>query len=136
MSRRSDSQPLLTFVVAVEAATGLALMAAPSLFTMILLGAALNETATVVARTAGAGLIGLAISCWPNRETGVRLTAPYSGMLVYNVLATLVLAEFATVTAGAGKILWAALIFHVILSGLLALARLGLRTGGRAEVSV
>ena len=55
----------LTFAAVAEAATGLALLIAPSLVVQLLLGEQLTGVAIPVARVAGIALIGLAIACWP-----------------------------------------------------------------------
>ena len=59
-----------------EAATGLALLVAPSLVGELLLGQETTGVAIVVARVAGIALIALAVACWPG--------PPVLGMLVYS----------------------------------------------------
>ena len=56
---------LLTFVAVIEAATGLALIIAPSLVGRLLLGAESTGVAIPVARVLGIALIGLGVTCWP-----------------------------------------------------------------------
>ena len=74
----------LTFAAVAEAATGLALLIAPSLVVQLLLGEQLTGVAIPVARVAGIVLIGLGIACWPG--------PPLTGMLTYSALITLYLA--------------------------------------------
>ena len=58
-----------------EAATGVALMIAPSLVGKLLLGAELAGVAIPVGRVAGIALTALSIACWPG--------TPLIGMLTY-----------------------------------------------------
>ena len=55
----------LAFAAIGEAATGLALLIAPSLVGQLLLGEQLSGVAMPVARVAGIALIALGIACWP-----------------------------------------------------------------------
>jgi hypothetical protein len=71
----------LTFAAVAEAATGLALLIAPSLVVQLLLGEQLAGVAIPIARVAGMALIGLGIACWPG--------PPLVGMLTYSALVTL-----------------------------------------------
>ncbi len=50
---------------AIEAATGVALIAVPDLVARLLLGTELSGSGIAVARVAGFGLLTLAIACWP-----------------------------------------------------------------------
>lgn len=75
----------LAFAAISEAATGLALLIAPSLVGQLLLGEQLSGVATPVARIAGIALIALGIACWPGWP-------PLPGMLIYNGAITLYLA--------------------------------------------
>jgi hypothetical protein len=67
----------LAFAAISEAATGLALLIAPSLVGQLLLGEQLSGVATPVARVAGIALIALGIACWPGWPT-------LPGMLIYS----------------------------------------------------
>ena len=68
-----------------EAATGVVLMADPSLVARLLLGAELSGVAVAVGRVAGIGLLSLGLACWPGKET----TRPALGaMATYNLLVT------------------------------------------------
>ena len=74
---------LLTLAAVIEAATGLALIVAPSLVGRLLLGAEGTGVAIPVARVLGIALIALGVACWP----GPALL----GMLTYGALVTLYL---------------------------------------------
>ena len=71
---------LLDLAAVLEAATGLALIVAPSLTGRLLLGAEGNGVAIPIARVLGIALIALGVACWP----GPALL----GMLTYGALVT------------------------------------------------
>ena len=56
---------VLTLAAVAEAATGFALVMAPSLVGQLFLGEQLTGVAIPVARVAGIALIALGIACWP-----------------------------------------------------------------------
>lgn len=93
-----------------EAATGLALVVAPSTVGRLLLGEELTGAATLVARVAGIALVGLGIACWPGKA---RL-----GMLTYGAAVAVYLA-YVGITDTGGVLLWPAVALHAILSALL-----------------
>jgi hypothetical protein len=109
----------LTIAAISEAATGLALLVAPSLVGQMLLGQELAGVALPVARVAGIALIALGIACWPG--------PPLAGMLVYSVLVTVYLAYLGFVGGLAGVLLWPAVALHVILTAMLALSGRAMR---------
>ncbi|MFK4497468.1 hypothetical protein ABIF86_001759 [Bradyrhizobium japonicum] len=102
----------LAFAAISEAATGLALLIAPSLFGQLLLGEELSGVATPVARVAGIALIALGIACWPGWP-------PLPGMLIYNGAITLYLAYLGFAGGSSGVLLWPAVVLHLILTTLL-----------------
>lgn len=77
-SRARGSKPIA------EAATGLALLLAPSLVGRLLLGEEFVGVAVAVARVADIALIGLGVACWPG--------PPIVGMLIYGAAVALYLA--------------------------------------------
>ncbi len=108
---------VLIFAAIAEAATGLALLLAPSLVGQLLLGEGLTGIALPVARVAGIALIGLGIACWPG--------PPLLGMLIYSAVVALYLAYLGFVDGLTGILLWPAVVMHVILTVLLGHAALG-----------
>jgi hypothetical protein len=106
----------LTFTAVAEAATGLALVIAPSLVGQLLLGEQLAGAAIPVARVAGIALIALGIACWPG--------PPLVGMLTYSASVTLYLAYLGFAGGSTGVLLWPAVALHVVLTVLLGRARL------------
>jgi len=113
----------LTFAAAAEAATGLALLIAPTLVGQLLLGEAPTGIAVPVARVAGIALIALGIACWPG--------PPLVGMLSYSALVTLYLGYIGIADGLAGALLWPAVTLHFILTALLAREAAQLRPSSR-----
>jgi hypothetical protein len=103
---------VLIFAAIAEAATGLALLAAPSPVAELLLGGQLAGISIAVARVAGIALIALGIACWPG--------PPLIGMLTYGVLVTLGLAWLGLAGGPTGVLLWPVVGLHLILTVLLA----------------
>jgi hypothetical protein len=104
----------LVFAAVAEAATGLALLVAPSLVGQLLLGQEFSGVTLAVARVAGIALIALGVACWP--------ATPLAGMLVYSATIALYLAYLAVAEGLAGILLWPASVLHLILSILLGRA--------------
>jgi hypothetical protein len=105
---------VLVFAAVGEAATGLALLMAPSLTGQLLLGTGLTGVAATVARVAGIALIALGVACWPG--------TPLVGMLSYSAAVTLYLAYVGLSGSPTGILLWPAVVLHVILTALLTRA--------------
>jgi hypothetical protein len=97
-----------------EAATGVALLLVPSLVGQLLFGVELTGIAIPVARVAGIALIALGVACWPG--------PPRVGMLIYSAAVTLYLAYVGFAGGLTGILLWPAVVLHMILTALLALA--------------
>ncbi len=110
---------LLKLTAIIEAATGLGLMAVPSVVARLLLGSPLDTSAAVMlARVAGAALLALGVACWLARDdTQSRATRGLIvAMLMYNLIATAVLA-FAGIGLGLhGVALWPAVILHAAMA--------------------
>jgi len=103
---------LLSVTAILEAITGFALVAAPSLFVSIMLGSPLDvPVEMIIARIAGTALFSLAIACWLSRNNE-GASGVVKAMLLYNavVAALLVYAGLATGLTGIG--LWPAVLLH------------------------
>lgn len=99
-----------------EIVTGMALLLAPSFVASLLLGEGLDGVALPVARVAGIALIGLGIACWPG--------PPSLGMLTYSTAVAAYLAYLGFDGGATGRLLWPAVLIHVILTALLSRAAL------------
>ena len=104
---------LLALAAVAEAATGVALLIVPSLVCRLLFGAELTGVSIPMARVTGIALLGLGIACWPNWTA-------LCGMLTYSALTTLYLAYLGIATEFNGILLWPAVLFHAVLTLLLA----------------
>ena len=102
---------VLVLAAVSEAATGVAVLIAPSIVGKLLFGAELTGVAVNMGRVAGIALIGLGVACWPG--------PPRIGMLTYGVLVTLYLAYEGFTGGSVGNLLWPAVVVHVILAVLL-----------------
>jgi hypothetical protein len=103
----------LGLTAVIEAATGLALIAAPSLVGRLLFGAEFTGVANPAARVTGIALLALGVCCWPG-------STALCGMLSYSILATLYLAYLGVLGEWVGPLLWPAVVLHALLTALLA----------------
>ena len=106
---------LLKLTALIEAATGFGLIVIPSVVVRLLLGSPLDTPAAVtLGRVAGAALLALGVACWLARDDRQSRTARglVVAMLMYNLVATAVLA-FAGIGLGLhGVALWPAVVLH------------------------
>jgi hypothetical protein len=115
---------VLTFAAVAEAATGLALLIAPSLVVHLLLGGELNGVTIPVARVAGIAVIALAIACSPG--------PPLLGMLIYSASITLLFTYLIFADGLTGVLLWPAAALHVVLTVIFGRAWLAAGRGNGA----
>ena len=111
----ANPKSLLSVTGALEAATGLVLLVAPSVLVELLLGAAPGTSAGVtVSRVAGVAVLALGVACWLAREDPVGRAAKglVAAMLLYNgaVVAILVLAWMSLGLFGIG--FWPVVLAH------------------------
>jgi hypothetical protein len=99
----------------IEAATGLALIVAPSLVGRLLFGAEFTGVANPAARVTGIALLALGVGCWP-------ASTALCGMLTYGALVTLYLAYLGVIGEWVGPLLWPGVVIHALLTALLACA--------------
>ena len=108
----------LTLTAIIEAATGLALIAMPTIVVRLLLGAEISGASIPLGRVAGAALLALGVACWLARDDTQSRTARglVVTMLMYNIVATAVLA-FAGIDLGLhGVALWPAVVLHAVMA--------------------
>ena len=117
---RTQTNRLLTFSAAVECATGLALMVAPSLVVRLLLGAELSNAAAIsLGRVAGFALLALGLAVWPGRNHVDVTPAALRAMLGYNSLTALYLLYLGLAGKSFGPPLWPAVALHSVIALLL-----------------
>ena len=111
---------LVMLSAAIEAATGLALIAVPSLVARLLLGAGLSDSGIAVARLTGIAVLCLGLAYWPS---GGDATQPaIRALFTYNLLAALYLGYLRVGGAFVSLLLWPACVVHAVLALLLARA--------------
>jgi hypothetical protein len=103
---------------AIEAATGLALIADPILVVRVLLGTDVSGGGLALGRVAGFGLLALGLACWP-RENDVAAQAVYA-LFTYNSLAAFYLGYLRVGVGFVGYLLVPACALHAVLALLLA----------------
>jgi hypothetical protein len=111
---------LLKLTAIIEAATGLALMAVPSVVVRLLLGGEISGASVALGRVGGFALLSLGMACWPGRDSDVNAASAVRAMLAYNSLTTLYLLCLGIGGEWVGPLLWPAVALHGILSFLLA----------------
>ncbi|MEO3471762.1 hypothetical protein AAFN86_07840 [Roseomonas sp. CAU 1739] len=94
--------------VAVEALTGLALVASPAWVVWLILGHDLATGAVVPGRIAGLALLAFAAACWHWPNATAR-----RAILLFQPLIAVPLLGVALVSALGGPLLWPAILYHV-----------------------
>jgi hypothetical protein len=109
---------LLSLSAIIEAATGLALIAVPAIVVRLLLGAEISGASIPLGRVAGAALLALGVACWLARDdTQSRATRGLVvAMLMYNLVATAVLAFTGIGLRLHGVALWPAVVLHAAMA--------------------
>ena len=111
---------LLILTAVIEAATGVALMAVPSVVVRLLLGGEISAAVIPLGRVAGLALLSLGMACWPGTTATDNTTPAFWAMLAYNSLVTLYLVCLGIGGQWVGPLLWPAVVLHGILTLLLA----------------
>src|SRR5256712_5012820 len=108
---------LLKLTAIIEAATGLGLIALPAIVVRLLLGAEMSGATIPLGRVAGAALLALGVACWLARgDTQSRATKGLVvAMLMYNIVATAVLAFAGIGLRLHGVLLWPAVVLHAVM---------------------
>ena len=106
---------LLTLTAIIEAATGLALIAMPSIVVRLLLGSSVDTSAAVtLGRVAGVALLALGVACWLAQHDAHCCAARglVTAMLLYNVAVAALLAYSGLGLGLHGIALWPAVVLH------------------------
>ena len=110
---------VLTVTAVLEGATGLGILALPSVVSSLILGALLDTVAALVfARVAGVALLALGVTCWLARhDEGTRAGRGLVGaMALYNVGVLALLAHAALVWGASGIALWPVVGGHAVMA--------------------
>ena len=108
--------PILRIAALLELATGLALLAIPSVVVEALVGSTSDDAASVVARVLGGALLGLGVAgTIADRETPERGIAVAFG--IYNVSTTVILVAAGLANTADGAWLWPVAGLHAVVTG-------------------
>jgi hypothetical protein len=112
---------VLEITSASEFLIGIALVWSPSVVVQLLFASEISGIGIILSRLGGIALIALGVSCWPGKDKALCINQAYGGMLTYNLLAGVYLAYIGLKGQTIGKLLWLAVIGHVIMTLLLAI---------------
>jgi hypothetical protein len=109
---------LLTLTALIEAPTGLALIAVPSIVVRLLLGAEISGAAIPLGRVAGLALLALGVACWLASYDSQSCAARgvVSAMVLYNLGAVVILGVAGIRSQSVGIALWPAVILHAAMT--------------------
>lgn len=113
------TKPLFIATAVIEVGAGLALIVSPALAASILIGAPFDTPAdSAVGRVAGAALLALALICSraSNEERNRATSSIVAGMLLYNAVTVLVLADAGLILHLSGIALWPAVVLHAAMA--------------------
>src|ERR1035437_3972078 len=109
---------LVALSSAIEAATGVALIADPTFVVRVLLGAGLSGAGIAVGRVGGLGLLSLGMACWPGGDDATAQAT--RALFTYNLLAAVYLGYLRVGGGFDSYLLWPACALHALLAVLLA----------------
>src|SRR5271157_4924771 len=112
------TRTLARLSAAIEAATGVALIADPDLVARLLLGVGLSDSGIAVGRLTGIGLLSLGLACWPSGDDATSHAT--WALFTYNLLAALYLGYLRVGGGFVSYLLWPACALHALLTLLLA----------------
>ncbi len=122
---------LVMLSAAIEAATGLALLAAPDLVARLLLGDGLSASGIAVARLTGVALLCLGLAGWPTARDATP--SAVRALFAYNLLAALYLGYLRVGGGFVSFLLWPACALHALLAFGLAWTAYGGVLAAKAE---
>jgi|SRR5271157_3130689 len=112
------TRTLVLLSAAIEAATGVALIADPGFVVHLLLGAGLSGSGIAVGRVGGFGLLSLGLAGWPRADAATP--SAIRALFAYNLLAALYLGYLRVGGGFDGSLLWPACALHAVLTVLFA----------------
>ena len=109
---------LLTLTAPLEAVTGLALLAVPSIVVRLLLGAEISGASIPLGRVAGAALFALGVACWLAKYDAQSCAARglVTAMVLYNLGTVVILGAAGIRSQSVGVALWPAVILHAAMT--------------------
>ena len=112
------TRTLVSLSAAIEAATGVALIAGPDFVARLLLGVGLSDSGIAVARLAGLGLLSLGLACRPSGDDATPQAT--LALFIYNLLAAIYLGYLRVGAGFVSYLLWPACALHALLALLFA----------------
>jgi hypothetical protein len=108
---------LLRITAAIEAATGLCLIAVPAMVVRLLLGSELLGAGIPLGRLTGVALLALGVACWlvSSDTQNCAARGVVTAMTLYNIGAVFVLGVAGLQPQGAGIGLWPAVALHAVM---------------------
>lgn len=108
---------VLTVTAVLEAATGVGILAQPSLVSSLIVGSSLDTGALVVARVAGVALLALGLACWLTRHDEVSRAGRglVGALALYNVGVIAILVHAALALGVSGIALWPIVVGHAVM---------------------
>jgi hypothetical protein len=109
---------LLKLAAIIEAATGLALIAVPTVVVRLLLGAEISGASIPLGRVAGVALLALGVACWLAHYDARSCAARglVSAMVLYNLGTVVILGAAGIRSQPVGIALWPAVILHALMT--------------------
>jgi hypothetical protein len=109
---------LLTLTALLEAVTGLAFLAVPSIVVRLLLGAEISGASIPLGRVAGAALFALGVACWLAKydEQSCAARGLVTAMVLYNLGTVVILGAAGIRSQSVGVALWPAVILHAAMT--------------------
>jgi hypothetical protein len=124
------TRTLVRLSAAIEAATGVAIIAIPEFVARLLLGAGLSSSGIAVGRIAGFGLLSLGLACWPAADAATP--SAVRALFAYNLLAALYLGYLRVSGEFVAFLLWPASAVHAVMALLLARPAYGSLSAAKA----
>jgi hypothetical protein len=124
---------VLIFSAAAEAATGIALMIAPSVVIPLLIRENTTDLAIWLGRFVGVALLSLAMACWPGQHRLDVGCAAFRAMVTYNTIVGLLFGYIGAALHVGGPLLWPATVLHLVIALLLWMRRRDTRRAIRAD---
>ena len=103
----------------IESMTGLIFLISPSWLVLILLRTSIDSTIDLLlGRIAGAGLLSIGIACWLTHkdEESIAAKGLVAAILLYNIIATILLAYVGFNAHQSLPALWAVVIIHLLMA--------------------
>ena len=125
-----NTRTLVRLSAGIEAATGLALIAAPDFVGRVLLGANLSDSGIAVGRVAGFALLSLGLACWPAADNATP--SAVRALFAYNLFAAVYLGYLRVSGEFVAFLLWPACVLHAALALLFARPTYGSASAAKA----